>query len=301
MGIALKTLITASLFSIITFSTTSEAEIYKWTDENGKVHYSQFKPPPKNNKDNSQEIYFGTKNKNTYINNKQKNTASEADTKSQNKLQSTTTNSRDNDYESNFNYYDRPDITNDEKAYEFFKKGLKAKQDKQFNNAQILLEQAVSNIALNDESAKALTITDELFYFLPLARAEYAIEKREPNEAQNTLIKVQDYLNRHPKKIEYLKRVDEIITSAQYMEKALNGQELSRLTVIKLFLQEHFTAYGKYPKTKSDLKKILTENLGKHIKTINDNYEIARYSSNSDTYRVIFQNKRSLKKFEITN
>ena len=133
-------------------------------------------------------------------------------------------------------------------------------------------------------------VVDELYYFLPIARAKEAIENKNPEGAIKQLATVEKYIANHPKRFAYLKEISIIRESAKYLTKALTmlkKNDMRRgLDYVKYFLVENYAETGELPDSRYALSSLLEREFGHRL---SNQYELEEYEPKEDSFTIVFR------------
>ena len=178
-------------------------------------------------------------------------------------------------------------------AYALYQQALQMKLQGNYLKAGETLARALK---LTDESESHYSLLrDELYYHLPLARAQAHILAHDHAAANGALKPVTEYLRDHPKRFEYSAQVQAILQSGKFLQQALAAQAQSGLTPVRVMMREYFSNYGHYPESHDRLLQVLQDHPG-----FTQRYSLREYSSDGQSYRAEFYDVETGRSVEIS-
>lgn len=181
-------------------------------------------------------------------------------------------------------------------AYEFYKQGLDAKENRNFDNAEELLLRAVSSIQQDDFSDDAYLVRDELYFHLPIAKATYLIQELQPKQAKIPVKHVHQYLADHPRRFEYMAQINQINSSIEGLEISLSNQAKAQLAPVRLLIMEYYSQRGKLPENVASMAKLLNDQMGRQF---SNKFQLLDYKLVNGQYVFLFQDLKRFEKHEL--
>lgn len=172
-----------------------------------------------------------------------------------------------------------------QKATDAYLQALKQKRQGNFQQARAKLKQALAFTNKNENEFQV--IQDELNIELPMDEARHFLQAHDEIKVTSILEPVIGYLKNHPKRLVYMKQVEQILTSVRYLKKSKSVASMNSADSLKRILKQYFTQYGEYPKSKTELIKVI----GRYSE-FKDLFEIRSYTSGGYKYKLIVYDKK---------
>jgi len=184
-----------------------------------------------------------------------------------------------------------------ESLFNLYQKALTAKQNKQFDTAQGLLERAIVGVEPKSKSEEITQINDELYFFLPMARAQHALKLKDTDSAEKIITSLNGYIKNHPKRFEYARQLNDLSQVVSYTKGSLDANSQSELFYIKAFLSEVYAIEGSLPKTLQQMKILLSQRFGRKL---SNSYRLLKYSLDKGNIQLIFKNLNTNREITIS-
>lgn len=171
-------------------------------------------------------------------------------------------------------------------ATELFEEALEQKNLGKFEIARNKLQEALSQS--NKGDAEYQEIQDELNIELPLAEAKHFLQAHDEVKARTILEPVTDYLKDHPRRLVYMKQIEQMQQSARYLKQSKSVAAVEHINSLKRILEKHYSLKGEYPKNKDELVKLISQ-----YSEFKDVIEVRQYEPDGDKYKLIVYDRKS--------
>jgi tetratricopeptide (TPR) repeat protein len=170
-------------------------------------------------------------------------------------------------------------------ATELFEEALEQKDQGKFDEAHSKLEQALS--LANKDDAEYKQIRDELKIELPLAEAKHFLQAHDEARVRTILEPVKDYLQDHPRRLVYMKQIEQMQKSARYLKQSKSVASNEQIDSLKRILKKHYSEQGEYPKNKDELVRLINQ-----YSEFRDVFEVRSYEPDGEKYRLIVYDRK---------
>lgn len=172
---------------------------------------------------------------------------------------------------------------------------LGALEQKRLNNYSVAREKLQEAVQHTNSSEKEYQyIQDEMYIELPLAEARYFLQQHDAVRVNSTLEPVIGYLKTHPKRIDYMRQVEEILAAVGYLKQHQQMASKDKVHQLKQVLRQHLSMNYSYPKTKQALIALLQEHPG-----LLERFDIRAYRSDGDRYKLVVFDKDARQEYTL--
>lgn len=107
---------------------------------------------------------------------------------------------------------------------------------------------------LSEDSSSCQDIKDELYFHLPLHKAQWLLEKRMNSALEKTLSPMKDYIKDHPKRFEFIQAIDKMESFLAMSDNQICAEIKVQARNTLIQAQVFFAEWGRTP-TLEDLNK----------------------------------------------
>lgn len=182
------------------------------------------------------------------------------------------------------------------KAYDLYQKAIMAKEKQDFEAAEELLLTAVTLIDHKDVSPDAYRLRDELYFHLPVTRANDLIKANKPSQAKIAMKNTSEYLTDHPKRFEFMSHINKINRTIEYLSLAISSQAKAQLKPVRHFVAEYYFDQGKLPDNVHEMSKLLAEHMGHQL---TNRFELVNYKRKDQKFVLVFEDINTAEQHEI--
>lgn len=136
-------------------------------------------------------------------------------------------------------------IVDDDRAFALFQAAKSSKQKLDFDMAKEQLKQALTYIS--DDSSNYQDIADELYFHMPLHKAQWLLEKRENVELEKLLVTMKEYIEDHKKRFEYIQAIDRMETYLAMLDNQTCAEVAVQARNLLMEAQVYYAEMGKSP------------------------------------------------------
>jgi len=173
-----------------------------------------------------------------------------------------------------------------QKATDTYLEALKQKRLGNYQQARVKLKQALGYTNKNENEFQV--IQDELNIDLPMDEARHYLQAHDEVKVTSILEPVIGYLKTHPKRLVYMKQIEQLLTSVRYLKQSKSVASTSKAESLKRILKQHVARHGEFPKNKNELVKLIDQ-----YSELNDVFEIRSYTSDGNKYKLVIYDKKS--------
>lgn len=179
------------------------------------------------------------------------------------------------------------------RATELYLQALQLKRQDNYEAARETLRRAMAASRKGNEEFDI--IRDELNIELPLAQARYALTQGDNLKVNELLEPVVGILKEHPKRIVFMKQVEEIRNGLKFLKKTRNIAADNTAETLKRVLQQYQSRNGQFPQTLDELKKYLQQ-----YQQLSNGISVQSYTAEGQGYTLEFYDKRNKRRQRIT-
>lgn len=175
------------------------------------------------------------------------------------------------------------------KATEFYLQGLEQKRLENFGQARAKLQLALQQT--NKTENEYQIIQDELNIELPLDEARYYLQAHDEVKVTTIVQPVIGYLKNHPKRLVYMKQVEQILNSVKYLKKSKGIASQQNAESLKRVIKQYYARRGEFPKTEKELVELIDQ-----FHEFKGVFDVRSYSSNGEKYNLVIYDRKFKKK-----
>ena len=176
-----------------------------------------------------------------------------------------------------------------QKATDTYLEALEQKRLENFEQAQIKLKEALSYT--NKSENEYQVIQDELNIELPLDKARHYLQEHDEIKVTATIEPVIGYLKNHPKRLVYMKQVEQILNSVKYLKKSKGIASQQNAESLKRIIKQYYARRGEFPKTEKELVELIDQ-----FHEFKGVFDVRSYSSNGEKYNLVIYDRKFKKK-----
>lgn len=177
------------------------------------------------------------------------------------------------------------DPTINQKATDLYLEALEQKRLGHFQQAKAKLKQALTYT--NKSESEYQVIQDELNVELPLDEARHYLQAHDEVKVNSILEPVIGYLKGHPKRLVYMKQVEQMLTSVKYLKQSKSVASTSHAQSLKRILKQYFARQGEFPKNKTEVLKLIEQ-----YPEFKGVFEVRSYRSGDYKYTLVVYDKK---------
>jgi len=172
-----------------------------------------------------------------------------------------------------------------QKATDTYLEALKQKRLGNFKQARVKLKQALGYTNKNENEFQV--IQDELNIELPMDEARHYLQAHDEVKVTAILEPVIGYLKAHPKRLVYMKQIEQLLTSVRYLKQSKGVASTSKAESLKRIMKQHVARHGGFPKNKNELMKLINQ-----FSEFKGVFEIRSYASDGNKYKLVVYNRK---------
>ena len=177
------------------------------------------------------------------------------------------------------------DLAVNQKATDIYLEALEQKRLGHFIQARSKLKQALGYT--NKSENEYQIIKDELNIELPIDEARHYLQAHDEVKVSTTLDPVIGYLKNHPKRLVYMKQVEQILNSVKYLKQSKAIASQNNADNLKRVLKQYYSRRGEYPKSENELVSLIGQ-----YQEFKNAFEVKSYKSNGEKYNLIVYDKK---------
>lgn len=172
-----------------------------------------------------------------------------------------------------------------QKATDTYLEALEQKRLGHYEKARAKLKQALAYTNKNENEFQV--IQDELNIDLPMDEARHYLQAHDEEKVTSILEPVIGYLKTHPKRLVYMKQIEQLLTSARYLKQSKGVASASKVENLKRILKQYFARHDEFPKNKNELMKLIDQ-----FSEFKGVFEIRSYTSDGNKYKLVVYDRK---------
>lgn len=172
-----------------------------------------------------------------------------------------------------------------QKATDTYLEALEQKRLGNYEKARVKLKQALAHTNKNENEFQV--IQDELNIDLPMEEARHYLQAHDEVKVSAILEPVIGYLKTHPKRLVYMKQVEQLLTSVRYLKQSKSEASTSKVDSLKRALKQYLARHGEFPKNNNELVELINQ-----FSEFKGVFDIRSYTSDGDKYKLVVYDKK---------